>query len=96
MIIGVIISYLLCICCICLANKVAQNAGPAFLFALFFFGACIFALAGLLTLFIGKDLKTETNKYSSIEYPASEYKLEYKITTIGEKSDTTYVLTRYN
>lgn len=31
----------------------------------------------------------------SLEYSTSEYKLEYKITTIGEKSDTTYVLTRY-
>lgn len=28
------------------------------------------------------------------DYPASEYVLEYKITTIGEKSDTTYVLTK--
>lgn len=26
------------------------------------------------------------------EYPDSEYVLEYKITTIGEESDTTYVL----
>lgn len=28
------------------------------------------------------------------DYPAGEYVLEYKITTIGEKSDTTYVLTK--
>lgn len=28
------------------------------------------------------------------EYPDSEYVLEYKITTIGEESDTTYVLTK--
>lgn len=28
------------------------------------------------------------------DYPASEYVLEYKITTIGEKCDTTYVLTK--
>lgn len=30
----------------------------------------------------------------SYEYPTNEYVLEYKITTIGEKSDTTYVLTK--
>ena len=30
----------------------------------------------------------------SEEYPASEYTLEYKVTTIGEQSDTTYVLTK--
>ena len=28
------------------------------------------------------------------EYPDSEYVLEYKVTTIGEKCDTTYVLTK--
>ena len=28
------------------------------------------------------------------EYPNSEYVLEYKVTTIGEKCDTTYVLTK--
>ena len=28
------------------------------------------------------------------EYPATEYTLEYKITAIGEQSDTTYVLTK--
>lgn len=30
----------------------------------------------------------------SYEYPTDEYTLEYKITTVGEKSDTTYVLTK--
>lgn len=30
----------------------------------------------------------------SKEFPVSEYTLEYKIITIGEKSDTTYVLTK--
>ena len=28
------------------------------------------------------------------EYPDSEYVIEYKVTTIGEKCDTTYVLTK--
>ena len=28
------------------------------------------------------------------DYPAGEYILEYKVTTIGEESDTTYVLTK--
>lgn len=30
----------------------------------------------------------------SHEYPSDEYVLEYKVTTIGEKCDTTYVLTK--
>lgn len=30
----------------------------------------------------------------SHEYPSDEYVLEYKVTTVGEKSDTTYVLTK--
>lgn len=28
------------------------------------------------------------------EFPCADYSLEYKVTTIGEKSDTTYVLTK--
>lgn len=88
MIIGVIISFLLCAGSIYLAVKIIQDGGPAFVFALFFFGACIFGLSALLMIM-------EKAPKPVIEYPASEYKLEYKITTIGEKSDTTYVLIRY-
>ena len=53
----------------------------------------IFSVFGLICSFVGiLDLSSEKNK--SYEYPATEYNLEYKITTIGEQSDTTYVLTK--
>lgn len=53
----------------------------------------IFSVFGLIFSFVGiLGLSSEKNK--SYEYLATEYTLEYKVTTIGEQSDTTYVLTK--
>lgn len=41
-------------------------------------------------LVISKDIKKPTIKY--LEYPASSYTLEYKVTEFQEKVDTIYVL----
>ena len=57
----------------------------------------IFSVFGLITSLIAihivlfQALFTEPVSY---EYPTDEYVLEYKVTTIGEKSDTIYVLTK--
>lgn len=47
---------------------------------------CICSFAGIIDI-----LDDSPEIY---EYKASEYTLEYKITTVGEQSDTTYVLTK--
>lgn len=49
---------------------------------------------GGLSLSVGVILTLTTTIDKSKEYPKSEYTLEYKVTTIGEQSDTTYVLTK--
>ena len=46
----------------------------------------LLSLAGLSKVF-----NTKTVSY---DFPANEYILEYKVVTIGEKCDTTYVLTK--
>ena len=46
----------------------------------------LFSLVGLREAF-----NTKTVSY---DFPANEYILEYKVVTIGEKCDTTYVLTK--
>lgn len=53
----------------------------------------VFSVFGLFfsLLMIYDALSTEPVSY---EYPTDEYVLEYKVTTVGEKSDTTYVLTK--
>ena len=46
----------------------------------------LLSLAGLCEAF---NTKTE-----SYDFPANEYTLEYKVVIIGEKCDTTYMLTK--
>ena len=46
----------------------------------------LFSLVGLSEVF---NTKTE-----SYDFPANEYTLEYKVVIIGEKCDTTYMLTK--
>ena len=46
----------------------------------------LFSLVGLSKVF--------NTKTASYDFPANEYILEYKVVTIGEKCDTTYVLTK--
>ena len=46
----------------------------------------LFSLAGL-----NKVFNTKTVSY---DFPANEYILEYKVVIIGEKCDTTYMLTK--
>lgn len=46
----------------------------------------LLSLAGLSSVF---NTKTE-----SYDFPANEYTLEYKVVIIGEKCDTTYMLTK--
>ena len=50
----------------------------------------LLSLAGLCEG-LNKVFNTETVSY---DFPANEYILEYKVVTIGEKCDTTYVLTK--
>lgn len=58
------------------------EAGFAVLFAFVLF----FSVVGLIDLL---DDSPVTH-----EFPCADYSLEYKVTTVGEKSDTTYVLTK--
>lgn len=41
---------------------------------------------------VGLHALYSIDKTPQIEYPASEWKLDYKITTINDQSDTTYIL----
>ena len=52
------------------------------------------ALSTLVLIFsiVGICYELSTEKPVTYKYPASEYVLECEITTIGEESDTTYVL----
>lgn len=55
----------------------------------------IAAISAVLTFVFGAFESFQmTNDEMNKEYPASEYTIQYKVTTIGEKSDTTYVLTK--
>lgn len=53
----------------------------------------VFSTFGMFSSIIGiyNKLCPEPITY---EYPNSEYVLEYKVTTVGEKCDTTYVVTK--
>lgn len=42
---------------------------------------------GLLACYSG-------NRSQQVEYPASEWGLDYKVTTVNDQSDTTYILTK--
>lgn len=50
----------------------------------------LLSLAGLNTV-LNTIFNTETVSY---DFPANEYILEYKVVVIGEKCDTTYMLTK--
>lgn len=50
----------------------------------------LLSLAGLNTV-LNTVFNTETVSY---DFPANEYILEYKVVVIGEKCDTTYMLTK--
>lgn len=68
-----------------LGYSIEKADGPAVI--------AVFSTLGMLISAVGiyRDLSTEPITY---DYPASEYVIEYKVTTIGEESDTTYVLTK--
>ncbi len=53
----------------------------------------VLSTLGMLISVVGiyRDLSLEPITY---DYPANEYILEYKVVTVGEKCDTTYVLTK--
>lgn len=69
------------------SNKKADRVSLTLIFSVF--GLIISLIVIHIVVF--QALFTEPVSY---EYPADEYVLEYKVTTIGEKSDTTYVLTK--
>lgn len=57
----------------------------------------LFSVLGLMISLIVIHIVVFQELYTapvSHEYPSDEYVLEYKVTTVGEKSDTTYVLTK--
>ena len=59
-------------------------------------GLALLAILSVIGIFFSlaeltKVFNTETVSY---DFPANEYILEYKVVTIGEKCDTTYVLTK--
>jgi hypothetical protein len=54
-------------------------------------------IGGIILIGIGGIGIVKISKEASAaprDFPASEYHLDYKITTIGEQADTTYVLTK--
>ena len=59
-------------------------------------GLALLAILSVIGIFFSlaeltKVFNTETVSY---DFPANEYILEYKVVTIGEKCDTTYMLTK--
>lgn len=58
------------------------EAGIAVLLAIVFF----LSVAGLIDMLDDSPI--------THEFPCADYSLEYKVTTVEEKSDTTYVLTK--
>ena len=51
----------------------------------------IIAFVSLMLLIVAWNIK---KNHSEIEYHSSEYRLNYKITTVNGQVDTTYVLTK--
>ena len=72
------------VACYGLFYSIMEFDGEAAL-AVISFSILTISIIGIICIVIPEEPK---------EYPASEYTLEYKITTIGEQSDTTYVLTK--
>lgn len=66
-----------------------ETEGLAMLAVLSALGVLL-SLAGLNTV-LNTVFNTETVSY---DFPANEYILEYKVVVIGEKCDTTYMLTK--
>lgn len=66
-----------------------ETEGLAMLAVLSALGVLL-SLAGLNTV-LNTVFNTETVSY---DFPANEYILEYKVVIIGEKCDTTYMLTK--
>lgn len=59
-------------------------------------GLALLAILSVIGIFFSlaeltKVFNTETVSY---DFPANEYTLEYKVVVIGEKCDTTYMLTK--
>ncbi len=52
---------------------------------------CLFLVIGFL---ITGSISEEQNKPKVKEYPLTEWRMDYKITTMDEKSDTTLVVTK--
>ena len=53
----------------------------------------VFSAIGILLSLAGLS-KVFNTKTVSYDFPANEYILEYKVVIIGEKCDTTYMLTK--
>ena len=53
----------------------------------------VISAMGILLSFAGLSEAFNT-KTESYDFPANEYTLEYKVVIIGEKCDTTYMLTK--
>lgn len=53
----------------------------------------VFSAIGILLSLTGLSKVFDT-KTVSYDFPANEYTLEYKVVIIGEKCDTTYMLTK--
>lgn len=53
----------------------------------------VFSAIGILLSLAGLS-KVFNTKTVSYDFPANEYTLEYKVVIIGEKCDTTYMLTK--
>ena len=53
----------------------------------------VFSAIGILLSLAGLN-KVFNTKTVSYDFPANEYILEYKVVIVGEKCDTTYMLTK--
>lgn len=53
----------------------------------------VFSAIGILLSLAGLN-KVFNTKTVTYDFPANEYNLEYKVVIIGEKCDTTYIITK--
>lgn len=58
----------------------------------FFVSLSLVLISGVTLITLGLLTQVKDNKAKSIEYPASEYSLEIKVTEFQGNKDTTYVL----
>lgn len=54
----------------------------------------VFSAIGILLSLSGGLAEVFNTKTVSYDFPANKYTLEYKVVIIGEKCDTTYMLTK--